>query len=126
MFYAMVQNQTFWEERLNLFVALAPVTALWHTQSDLFKYGSQIEPELTKLAHDLKVWHILGTLAGDGTYILCGEFIKLCQFAEGFLITQNPKLDNTERFQVYMGHFPAGASVQSLMHYAQIIKHKKL
>ena len=111
MFSAMSFNQTYWESRLNLFVALAPVTALWHTQSDLFKYGSQLEPEIATLASDLKVWHILGNLAGDGTHILCGELPKLCRFAEGFLITQNPKLDNLERFQVYMGHFPAGASV---------------
>jgi pimeloyl-ACP methyl ester carboxylesterase len=111
MFSAMSFNQTYWESRLNLFVALAPVTALWHTQSELFKYGSLLEPEIATLASDLKVWHILGDLAGDGTYILCGELPKLCRFAEGFLITQNPKLDNLERFQVYMGHFPAGASV---------------
>lgn len=87
MFYAMTVNQTFWEQRLDLFVALAPVTALWHTQSDLFKYGSLLEPTLTELAQKLKVWHILGSLAGDGTYLLCGALPKLCQLAEGFLIT---------------------------------------
>ena len=39
-------------------------------------------------------------------------------FAEGFLITKNPLLDDPTRFNVYMGHFPAGASVQSLIHFA--------
>ena len=74
------------------------MTALWHTQSDLFKYGSLIEPELEKVAKELKIWHILGNLAGDGTYLLCGVLPKVCRFAEGFLITQDPKLDNLERF----------------------------
>jgi len=40
---------------------------------------------------------------------------------EGFAITHDPSLDSEDRFQVYMGHFPAGASVQSLWHYAQNI-----
>jgi hypothetical protein len=45
---------------------------------------------------------------------------------EGFLITTDPKLDDKERFQVYMGHFPAGASTQSIYHYAQSINSKKM
>ena len=49
----------------------------------------------------------------------------MCQFGEGLLITQTPDLDDPERFQAYMAHFPAGASVQSLMHYGQIIKSKE-
>ena len=41
---------------------------------------------------------------------------------EGFAITHDPKLDDEDRFQVYMGHFPTAASVQSLLHFAQSIK----
>ena len=41
----------------------------------------------------------------------CSTLPKICLFAEGFLITNDPSVDNQERFQVYMGHFPAGASV---------------
>lgn len=40
---------------------------------------------------------------------------------EGFIITHDTSLDDEDRFQVYMGHFPAGASVQSFWHYAQQI-----
>ena len=35
------------------------------------------------------------------------------------MITHNPSFDDTDRFQVYMGHFPAAASLQSLVHYGQ-------
>lgn len=118
MFYGLSANQTFWEERLNLFAALAPVTRLTHTGSDLFKLAAQMEGTIAEVASALHVWDILGPFCSAGTTALCGALPSLCQMAEGFLITQNPKLDNTARFQVYMGHFPAGASVQSLLHYA--------
>ena len=43
MFYGLTANQTFWEERLNLFVAIAPVTKIYGFPSILrpfIKYGS--------------------------------------------------------------------------------------
>jgi hypothetical protein len=35
--------------------------------------------------------------------------------------SHNPDLDDLDRFKVYMGHYPSGASIQSLMHYGQVI-----
>ena len=87
MFYVLSQNQTFWEERLNLFVALAPVTALWHTQSTLFKYASKIEGTIGETASVLRVWDVLGPFASAGTKVLCGALPELCKLAEGWLIT---------------------------------------
>ena len=43
LFYALSDQPDFWKERLNLFVALAPVTRLDNTGSDLFLYGSKLE-----------------------------------------------------------------------------------
>jgi alpha-beta hydrolase superfamily lysophospholipase len=60
--------------------------------------------------------------ASEGTRYLCGILPEICQYGEGFFITQNPSLDDPLRFQNYMGHFPAGASTQSLIHYAQMMK----
>jgi hypothetical protein len=37
MFYALSQKPDFWKERLNIFVALAPITRLDHTGSEIFK-----------------------------------------------------------------------------------------
>jgi hypothetical protein len=71
----------------------------------------------------LKIYKILGDpVTSDATKIACGIFPQFCQFAEGYLITKDPTLDNKDRFQVYMGHFPSSASIQSLIHYAQLIK----
>ena len=124
MFYAISDNQEFWKERLNLWVALAPVTKLDHCKSLLMQELSKFESLVESTLNFLHVYDLLGGPASAGTKIACGTFPWICQFGEGFLITQNPTLDDPERFQVYMGHFPAGASTQSLMHYAQMLKSK--
>ena len=41
MFSAMSQDHEFWKERLNVFIALAPVTKLTYTGSELFKFLSE-------------------------------------------------------------------------------------
>jgi hypothetical protein len=122
MFYGISNDQDYWKERLNLYVALAPVTRLNNCGSQLFVWASSIYKALLATLNLVKVWSILGGPASVGTKVACGLFPPLCQFAEGFLITSDPSLDDPQRFQVYMGHFPAGASVQSVIHYAQMMK----
>jgi hypothetical protein len=70
------------------------------------------------------VYALFGPLEDAFTTIACGIFPDLCNFAQVFLTSKDPSLDNTARFQVYMGHFPSGSSVQSLIHYAQLITEK--
>ena len=48
MFYALTANQTFWEERLNLFVALAPVTKI-------YGFPSVIRPIIKIIAPPIKM-----------------------------------------------------------------------
>jgi hypothetical protein len=86
------------------------------------RYISEFQHLINDTLNLLKVYHLLGAPASVATKVLCGTLPKICQFGEGFLITQNPWLDDPARFQDYMGHFPAGASTQSLIHYAQMIK----
>ena len=124
MFYGIAKQEEFWKERLNLYVALAPVTRIDHCGSDLFVFLSNVWRLFEDSLYLVHVYSILGPIAAEGTKIACGIMPEFCKFAEGFLITSDPSLDNTDRFQVYMGHFPAGASVQSLVHYAQMIKEK--
>jgi hypothetical protein len=85
---------------------------------------SKFESLVTSTLNFLHVYSLLGGPASIGTKVACGAFPWICQAGEGFLITQSPLLDDHERFQVYMGHFPAGASTQSLIHYAQMLKTK--
>ena len=121
MFYALSKNEEFWAERINLFAALAPVTRLDHTTSPLFKYFAGLGNSLSSILSVFHVYDILGQLSNTGLRWICGPLPIVCSFGEGFLITKNPNIDDDKRFQVYMGHFPAGASVKSIDHYSQEI-----
>jgi pimeloyl-ACP methyl ester carboxylesterase len=125
MFYALATNQDFWAQRLTLFASLAPITRIDHTTNKIFGALAQ-DVNLFASALDLAhVYSVLGPISNWGTKIACSVLPQLCQFAEGFLITQDPSLDDSDRFQVYMGHFPSGASVHSFVHFGQVIKAKK-
>jgi len=126
MFYALATKPAFWAQRLNLFVAFAPVTRVDNTTSELFKYGAKASGLIKSTLYLAHQYEILGPFESQISKITCGLLPDFCKFAEGFLITQDPKLDDTDRFQVYMGHFPAGASVQSFIHYAQEINEKDM
>lgn len=57
---------------------------------------------------------------------ICKYFNSICKAIEGFTITQDPTLDDNDRFQVYMSHFPSSASMQSLVHYGQAVSQKTM
>jgi len=54
--------------------------------------------------------------------ILCGYISFFCDFAMSMVADEDPSLDDATRMEDYSGgHFPNGASLNSLLHYAQII-----
>lgn len=81
--------------------------------------------DIKKALYLIGVYHLLDGWQSDVMQATCKLLPPLCRIAEGFLITKNPLLDDATRFNVYMGHFPAGASVQSFIHYAQMINSGK-
>ena len=54
--------------------------------------------------------------------LFCNSITALCKLIEGLFVSKNPKLDDSDRFAVYMGHEPNGASVKAILHYAQNLK----
>mmetsp|Transcript_43017 Transcript_43017/g.30996 ORF Transcript_43017/g.30996 Transcript_43017/m.30996 type:complete len:171 (+) Transcript_43017:691-1203(+) len=58
-------------------------------------------------------------------WIVCGFFPSICDLGIEALATTNIEADDEDRMQVYMGHFPAGESTQTLLHYGQTYKHDK-
>jgi len=60
MFYAMSKYPEFWEERVNLFVALAPVIRLDHISHGLYYSLNLVREPLHKLTNHLHIYSILG------------------------------------------------------------------
>lgn len=49
--------------------------------------------------------------------MVCTDSPYLCLIFEGFFLSRNAGLDDPDRYAVYMAHYPAGASVQSFVHF---------
>jgi len=124
MFYAISKHPHIWNTKLNLFVALSPVTRIDHTTADLFKFGAKFSDKIKSTLNFFHVYELFGQQQDGITKLTCKVLPDFCKAAESFFVTQDPILDDSNRFQVFMGHYPAGASVQSFLHYAQEINEK--
>ena len=58
MFYALSAHPDYWKEKLGLFVALAPVTSLHNSSSELFKLLTGISTQLQSIADFLHMYSI--------------------------------------------------------------------
>ena len=122
MFYALSAHPDYWKEKLGLFVALAPVTSLKNTPNELMKVAQNFKSEIQLATNLLHLYVILQEgLASFITSEFCSYVPTVCAALQIFVTSTDPTLDDKDRFQVYMGHFPSGASIQSMMHYAQLI-----
>lgn len=125
MFYGLATNEQYFKDKVNLFVALAPVIRLDNAQlpnflSFLSKFQKFLEQRLADVGiHELfgKGWEV--------------EFEKIVKTIPGLQNLRqyedfsNPKYDNMEKSKVFEGHFPHGSSVRALAHYSQIFNNKK-
>jgi hypothetical protein len=98
MFWGLSDQDKEWEKRVNVFIALAPVTRLTNTKSELFKWISPLSNFFRETVYAIHVYEILGSYSSLATKATCAVFPSFCKFAESFLITQDPSLDDTERF----------------------------
>lgn len=70
-------------ERLNYFVALAPVTRIDHTPSTVFHYSVKLLPVIEPLVSLLGIDSVLGPFCNDATDLICSHLPELCKLVEG-------------------------------------------
>ena len=80
MFYTLSKTPEFWENKLNGFIALAPLARITNNSNKMFKLISKEEnmKALTLKEHDPDTWSIWGPFetAQRGTRQFCESFIK--------------------------------------------------
>ena len=59
MFYALAVKEDFWKERINVFIACAPVI-MPNKHFKLFGFGSRVERGLDKTLRAVKLWELFG------------------------------------------------------------------
>ena len=124
MFTALATNQSYFKDKIPLFVALGPVTKITHTQSAILQWSSKFYTELADACWTFGIHELLGAnwFSSTASTLFCGSLPYFCELISALFITHDPKLDDADRFGVYMGHEPNGASVKAILHYAQNLR----
>ena len=120
IFYGLsFEKARYFASKINLFVALAPLTRVDHVEPWLLQFMAS-HADTVKYISDKLGWYEIGaTWAREGFKTVCGLTPSLCKYTESFFLTHNTELDDPDRFQVYMGHVPGGTSVRAYQHLAQ-------
>ena len=124
MFYALATDEDSYKDKLSLFVALGPVTKITNTESELLKFFGSFYDTINDTTSLLGIHNIFANnwITSGAMDLLCTHIDTLCKLVESFFVTNETDLDDDARFKVYMGHEPNGASVKSMLHYAQNMK----
>ena len=121
MFYALATDYEYWEQRINLFVALAPVVHLGNTESIFIKMVSRLDGFGKWLFEKFSIGEVFrkGTVKDHGGFC---RFIPFCTQIAGFLDSVLNPMEDPGVSLVSSAHFPNGASIQQLVHFGQLVK----
>ena len=124
MFTALSTNQAYFKDKVPLFVALGPVTKISHTEAEVFQWGENFYSELADTCSLLDIHSIMDAnwFTSTVSQFFCSHIPLFCELIEKLFATHQPKLDDTDRFAVYMGHYPNGASMKAIFHYTQNLR----
>eukprot|EP00347_Sterkiella_histriomuscorum_P012496 403368358 len=122
---ASLDNEYF-TKKVNLFVALAPITRIGHTQSSLMKLLASDSDHIEHiLINDLGMYDMFppNWLEQEATEALCSSSFGL-PICEGFIeltADLDINVDDLSRINTFLSHTPSGAGYRNFVHYAQII-----
>lgn len=128
MFIGLSMMPEYYAERMNLFVALAPVASLNHTMSSLFKIMAAHLPEVEyELINVLGMYNMFAPnwYTQWETAEFCSNFGSICSSFLTLIADLDTSVDNMNRTMSYLTHFPSGAGYRNLVHYAQLINSDK-
>jgi len=114
MFLGASLEPAYFEEKVNLFVALGPVSKL----GDGGKTKSEWR-QVEYLAKKFGAYNLLnlGWLEEDAAQLFC-EATDICYDLIRMVADSNTDVDDLDRFYVFMKDFPAGNGYQNLVFYA--------
>ncbi|KAG8180327.1 hypothetical protein JTE90_016361 [Oedothorax gibbosus] len=125
--FAMLSESLEYNKKIKLFVALAPVTTVGHITSAV-KYLAPFTTEIEFLFEILGVKDFAPSdalMKYFSEYVCDTEAKFLCEYVMYLVFGADLQQLNTTRLGVYTAHTPAGSSVKSIVHYAQLVLSKK-
>ena len=125
MFEAAAVSPDFYKEKINVFIALAPVVKMNNTLSHALKFVSAHWKIVEFIGVDLLgLYSIVGpNNALNHIYTsFCLFFDPVCKLGVYLISDRDVHLDNMSRDDVYYSHFPSGCGYKNFVHYGQLIK----
>ncbi|NXA26067.1 LICH hydrolase, partial [Ibidorhyncha struthersii] len=108
-------------QRVKVFFALGPVATITHATSPLVTFA-RLPSSLIRLLLGCKgVLQQNELLKGPATW-LCRSLGNFCTSIFCFIAGDRIQSLNTSRIDIYVGHTPAGSSVQNVIHWHQITR----
>ena len=105
-------------QKLYVAALLAPVASIKHQTSGIVTVFSH--SELLELVRTLGIHELF---ENKGRYLLsfiCEWFDSLCADGLYLMADANTTVDNVDRMQVIMGHYPSGTSYRNMQHWTQM------
>lgn len=120
MFMAASLDPDYFSEKVNLFVALGPVTNLSNVKVPALRALSKDWREVEYLALKAGVYNLLdfGWYEETGIQLFCDALPVACDDLVAYMADSNPEVDNMDRFDVFLKDFPAGNGYGNLVYYA--------
>lgn len=122
MHVALSKNNPIVESLMDKYFAFGPVGYVNHITSPLFKLlDHSALLKFYEIRHIYEFMPSFGWFTTEAGVIFCGEFGKICADLMAGVMDANPSLDNYERYDVLVGHDPAGTSVHNMKHWKQML-----
>ena len=124
MFSGLATQNSWFKDRVSIFVALGSVARLDHLTSGLLKFMIEV-PIALETIKKLHIYEMFPSnfLTKPVFILLWGTVPTICKFGNALIVDKDPKVDSTEWARIYFGHFPSGSSTKCLEHYSQIYFH---
>ncbi|NWU59545.1 LIPM Lipase, partial [Dromas ardeola] len=108
-------------QRVKVFFAVAPVTTITHATSPLVTFARLPESLIRLLLGCKGTLHQNKLLKGPLTSF-CRSLGKVCASIFCYISGDRMQNLNTSRMDIYVGHTPAGISVQNIIHWQQLTR----
>lgn len=122
MFTALSYNFGDLQDKLDIFIACAPIVNLQHSPNKMMQAAAGIWNDIRIFAHLMGVYELLDPATDKALYKLCRGFYSFCEGLHDMLSLGKPEWNDEERLAVKHLRPATGAADQEVLHYAQIFK----